>query len=324
MTNLARRGPPPSALIVPGENDEHKPVLMYLATLSTDKSRKTAIESMKRVAKAGKYANWQSIPWRSMSAERTTYIRARLLERAPRGLGVDPRTVKLTLSQLRSVLRQARKLGFFSAEALADMTDWPKIRAVTLPRGRALEPAEIDQLRAFCATQKPLFGALLKALLAVLLGAGLRREEVATLDLQALERGRLRVLGKGRKERLMPLPSWAAADLRAWLELRRGLRVQQATMFVRVDSDDRVYDQALSPWSVWNRVVTLTEDAGIEDVSTHDLRRTYASRLMEATDIKTVADLMGHAQTTTTAGYDRRGEKAAAKAVEALEEWGER
>ncbi len=314
------------ALIVRPGDDEKRPVLLYLATLSPEKSRQPALDSLKRVARAAKVSGgWEAIRWREITVEWTTFVRVRLLEPTPKGLGLGPATVTLTLAALKGVLRQARKLGFFTAEHYGNLVDWPRMRASRLPAGRALTDDEVARLREHVGTEHPVYRALVRGIFAMLLGAGARREEVATLPQDGFRRHELRILGKGRKERAVPLPRWAATDLEAWATTRAGLpaAVQVVpTFFVSVDSLGRVYPRGLSPWAVWNLVVSVTEMAGINGISTHDLRRTYASRLLDATDLPTVQRLMGHANPATTAAYDRRGQRAAEKAVEALEDWG--
>ena len=67
----------------------------------------------------------------------------------------------------------------------------------------------------------------------------------------------------------------------------------------------------LTPHAVGHVVQEYRIRAGLEDITTHDLRRTFATRLLDKNvDISTVKDMMGHASITTTALYDRRGRKA--------------
>jgi integrase len=298
------------------EDRSQDPVLTYLAGLSTAKSRKTAIESLARVA-ALMRKHWRAVPWAQLSAKETAGIRMGLIDRH------SPTTVRLTLSVLRGVLRAAFRLGLMSADEVERATSWPKLRAQKVERGRMLEDDEVAALRRHSRRFESPYRELLLAVWAVLLGAGARREEAVTATVDAYHRKKLRFTGKGRRERLMPLPPWACRDLEAWLEKRGELHLSTDRLLVRIDSSGRVFDSGLSPWGLWSLVVGITEDAGIEDISTHDLRRTYASKMLDKSDLPTTQRLMGHANPTTTVLYDRRGDRAAEKAVEALESWGD-
>jgi len=74
----------------------------------------------------------------------------------------------------------------------------------------------------------------------------------------------------------------------------------------------------MTPQSVYEVLKRRAEDAGIRELTPHDLRRTTASDLLDLTDAVTTAGVLGHASTDTTAKYDRRGERARRKAAQGL------
>ena len=84
-------------------------------------------------------------------------------------------------------------------------------------------------------------------------------------------------------------------------------------------------DRQLNPWTVGDIVKKYTGDAeeiaaGLKTVTTHDLRRTFATRLLEKNvDITTVKNLMGHCSITTTTLYDRRGDEAMRRATKEVD-----
>jgi site-specific recombinase XerD len=233
-----------------------------------------------------------------------------------------PATVRLTLTVMRSVMKAAFNLGIITADEFMRATSWPRLRAYRLPKGRALSETEIARLRAHCASARGIHGIQLGALVATLTGGGLRREEIATLRIDSLAGRDLRVMGKGQKERIVPLPMWVVQSLTEWLTIRRHLRVTTDAMFIRIDSTDRVFDYAMSPWGVWSQVRRVCRACGITDIAPHDFRRTYASALIDTQGISTAAMMLGHASIATTAIYDRRGDKAKTKAADSLEGWG--
>ena len=77
--------------------------------------------------------------------------------------------------------------------------------------------------------------------------------------------------------------------------------------------------QGITGQSIYEMLKRRAEAAGIRDLGTHDLRRTTASDLLDLTDAVTVAGVLGHTSTDTTAKYDRRGERARRKAAQGLQ-----
>ncbi|WP_153398939.1 tyrosine recombinase, partial [Ornithinicoccus halotolerans] len=149
-----------------------------------------------------------------------------------------------------------------------------------------------------------------RALLEVLYGTGARVSEAVGLDLDDVdlppgERGGVaRLLGKGRKERLVPVGGYAREALEAWLvrgrpELARKGRGQPAAVFVNARGG------RLTRQSAWRVLRTAAERAGLAaEVSPHTLRHSFATHLLDGgADVRVVQELLGHASVTTTQVY---------------------
>jgi len=125
------------------------------------------------------------------------------------------------------------------------------------------------------------------------------------------------VRGKRNKERLVYCDNGAEAALRDWLAIRGD---DPGPLFWSGRKGGRLNrGSGMTPQAIRDIVLRRAEQAGVEDVTPHDLRRSFVSDLLDAgVDIKTVADMAGHASVTTTARYDRRPEMRKKKAAQTL------
>lgn len=285
------------------------PVAVYLSRLSPGSRRALAgeLERLARLA-AGPDATARDLPWHRLRYQHTQALRARLAAE-----GVSPATKNKALCALRGVLREAFRLGLMDAEAFHRAIDLPGVRATRVPRGRALSAEELRLLFAAC-DRKTSLGRRDAALLALLYGTGLRRSEVVTLDVADwnVSTGSLRVRGKGDRERLVYPSAGAVAALSAWLEVRGAM---PGPLFLPLHRGGALSHRRLGTQAVLLALRRLAARAGVASFSPHDLRRTFISDLLDAgADLVTVQRLAGHAQPTTTAAYDRRGEQGKRRA----------
>ncbi len=249
------------------------------------------------------------------------FVRQRLLRR-----GDAPATVNLTLAALKGVARYAWQLGALDIDAYERIRAVRGARGDRLPPGRALSAEELGRLARACRTDPTPAGARDLALLAVLRVGGLRRAEVAALRLADYRPGdppALTPLGKGNKERRVPLNADAARALARWLGVRGAAA---GPLFVATDRYGNLADRAgraaggpppgITASAVYRVIARRAVEAGVTDLSPHDFRRTFVGDLLEkGHDLSTVQRLAGHAAPTTTARYDRRGEAPQARAV---------
>jgi site-specific recombinase XerD len=154
--------------------------------------------------------------------------------------------------------------------------------------------------------------------LRLLLGAGLRRSECAelVLDDYNAEGHAVTVRGKGDKERLMPLGESTDQAVRDWLQVRGDW---SGPLLCRVRKNSVLERERITPEAIYRALAKRGKQAGVARFSPHDLRKTYASGLIDLCgDISTVSHLLGHASIQTTAIYDRRGEAAKRKVADSL------
>jgi integrase len=179
--------------------DEH-PVAVYLARLGAG-SRRTMREALDVIAQmlSSGATDAMALNWGQVRYQHSGAVRAKLAER------YAPATANKILCALRGVLKECWRLGQMPAEEYHRAIDLGPVKGSTLPRGRALASGEVAGLLAACAKDETPAGIRDGAMLAVLYAGGLRRAELAALDLadHDAESGALKVRsGKGTKDRI--------------------------------------------------------------------------------------------------------------------------
>lgn len=223
---------------------------------------------------------------------------AHLMERAQ-----SPRSIARRLATLRSFYRFLVRRGRISRSPMDGIAN-PR-------RGRSL-PAPLDLPSTIELLDAPVRGSddprspRDRALLELLYAAGLRISEAValTLDRLDLEGRSVRVIGKGKKTRVVPIHERAAAALRAWLEVRGELASR------RDDPDEEhvfLADRGgpLSARSARRIVARVAERAGLgRHVHPHQLRHSFATHLLErGLDLRHIQELLGHTSVSTTQIY---------------------
>ena len=179
----------------------------------------------------------------------------------------------------------------------------PPAPAKRLPK--ALPLSDVEAILAAAGSPGTTLALRDRALLEVLYGTGARISEAVGLDVDDidLETRTVRLVGKGSKERMVPLGSYAAEALSAYLVRGRPelSAVGQATPAVFLNARGG----RLSRQSAWTVLGKAAERAGITvDVSPHTLRHSFATHLLDGgADVRVVQELLGHASVTTTQIY---------------------
>jgi integrase/recombinase XerC len=206
--------------------------------------------------------------------------------------GLSPKSLQRRLSACRSFYRWLLRHGRIAANPAAG------VRAPKAPRKlpQVLDPDEAKAL-VEVPTDAPL-GLRDRALLELFYSSGLRLSELCALrwhDLD-LEGGLVTVLGKGRKQRSVPVGSHARAALAAWRDAQRP--ANDAPVFPGRNG-------ALTPRAVQLRLRRLAQRQGLfKRVHPHLLRHSFASHVLESSgDLRAVQELLGHADIATTQIY---------------------
>jgi len=213
--------------------------------------------------------------------------------------GLSPRSLARLTASLRAFQRFLVQDGGGEALPLGDLP-YPR-HARKLPAVLSLE--EVEAL-----LEQPMPGDALglrdRALLETLYGTGVRISELVYLDLEDLdlEEGEMRVMGKGSRERVVPVGGRAAEALATYLahgRPRLSRSPSQRALFLN-SRGGRITRQG-----VWGVVRKYAERVGLKDRMTpHTLRHSYATHLLEnGVDLRYIQELLGHASVSTTQIY---------------------
>ena len=179
----------------------------------------------------------------------------------------------------------------------SELLEMPRIEK-HLPEVLSLE--EIDAMIAQIDMSKP-EGHRNRAIIEMLYGSGLRVSELTELRLSNIYRkeGYMRILGKGSKQRLVPISPVADEQLGYWLDDRRELDIKpQATDIAFLNR----YGRQLTRAMIFTIVKRLAEAAGIrKTISPHTLRHSFATHLLQnGADLRIIQQLLGHESIVTT------------------------
>ncbi|MGD0809309.1 MAG: site-specific tyrosine recombinase [Acidimicrobiales bacterium] len=224
-----------------------------------------------------------------------------------RGAGLAPASIARSMVSVRSLHRFLVQEGTTVVDPTLDLKPPP------VPQGlpKALSEDEVSSLLAAVTGGGP---AQLRdrAVLEFLYGTGMRISELTGLSLSdlAVEDQLVRVLGKGSKERMVPLGRYARESLAAWMGPGGRPVMVPAKWARRSDSDAlflNVRGGRLSRQGAWGIVRLYGQRVGLEGrLSPHVLRHSCATHLLDhGADIRVVQELLGHASIATTQVYTK-------------------
>ncbi len=228
--------------------------------------------------------------------------------------GDDEHTVLAVSSAARAVIAVRGLHAFALAQGLAETDPAHEVPPPSPPRRlpKAIALDEVERLLAMAgpgpddvsAEARPLRD---RALLEFLYGTGARISEAIGLDLDELRLDAdpvVRLVGKGRKHRMVPVGSYAVRALQAYLVRARpalaaaGPRQASPAVFLNARGG------RLTRQGAWGVLHAAAGRAGLPEVSPHTLRHSFATHMLDGgADIRVVQELLGHASVTTTQVY---------------------
>jgi site-specific recombinase XerD len=220
-----------------------------------------------------------------------------------RGLGSS--SIIIRMSAIRKLAAEAADNGLLAPELAAGIARVRSAKSVGIRVGNWLSVRQAQSLLN-APDVSTVRGLRDRAILAVLLGCGLRRSELAALTFTHLQQrdGRWCIVdlrGKHGRIRTAPMPTWVKVAIDAWIS---ATSVADGHIFRSVNRADRVGSERLGEKVVWQMLQQYAAAVGLPGIAPHDLRRTCAKLCRAAGgELEQIQLLLGHASVQTTERY---------------------
>ena len=210
--------------------------------------------------------------------------------------GLGNRSIQRNISSVKNFYKFIYKTGLLDSDPFESVQS-PKIPE-TLPK--ALTPEDVEKLLSFQPKSKSDFRD--KAFLELLYSSGLRVSEAVGVNLSSFESelSFVKVLGKGKKERMLPVGKFAKEAIEKWLVEREHIVKDTNALFVNK------YGKRISIRAMQERIYNISIAQGLSPVSPHMLRHSFATHILESSgDLRSIQEMLGHSSLSTTQIYTK-------------------
>lgn len=293
-------------------NSTTSPSDLYLLSLQSKTSKVTMGSILNTVANKLQGVSCHKLcDWGQLSYEKVLILISDMKDE-----GKSPSTINLYLACIKGVAKSAWRSKVIDIETLQHIVDLKRIRGERSTKGRALNVEEVKTLIGTC--DGSVSSLRDSALLALTYSAGLRKSEVANLNLADVnfEDNSLSIIGKGNKSSVNYLNKEAMLVLGKWLEARGDFT---GALFTRVRKGGKIVPQSITGTAVTNIIVKRYTSAGLKRLQVHDLRRSFITHLLEkGEDLFVVSSCARHSSIATTQIYDMRNKESRMQASRGL------
>ena len=165
---------------------------------------------------------------------------------------------------------------------------------------KALTPEDVEKLLSFVPKTPSDFRD--KAFLELLYSSGLRVSEAVNIDISSFESdfSFIKVMGKGKKERMLPVGKFAREAIGEWLAVRESMDIDIDALFTNK------YGKRISVRAMQERLYNLSVSQGMPPVNPHMLRHSFATHILESSgDLRSIQEMLGHSSLSTTQIYTK-------------------
>jgi len=214
-------------------------------------------------------------------------------------------TVNVRLSAVRKLIGEALRNGIIDAQEAANLAGIPNLSQKGTRAGNWLTREQAKELLTVPDRSK-IKGIRDYVILALLLGCALRRQELASLNVDRIQMREGRwvlpdLCGKGGRVRTVAIPLWVKNGIDAWMV---AAKIDKGRLLRPLSKSGKVIGDELGDWAIWSVVEQSAKEIGIEHFGAHDLRRTCAKLCRKnGGDLEQIKFLLGHSSIQTTERY---------------------
>lgn len=258
----------------------------------------TSIHSKRAYAKAlSDFLGW-------MEANKKPFNKATIQE-YKQGLTGSPASINLKMSAIRKLAQEAADNGLLDATIATGVSRVHGVTSHGVRSGNWLTKQQAQNI-ILAPDATSLKGLRDRAILAVMIGAGLRRSEVAALSFAHLQQRDSRwvivdIIGKGNRVRSIPIPSWVKLAIDEWAN---AAGLSHGLVFQSVHKGGYIRHESITPQAIRDVVKEYGKQIGKPELAAHDLRRSFAKLAHKGgAGLDQIQLSLGHASIKTTEKY---------------------
>lgn len=291
------------------KKNKYNPAKVFANSLNSKNSTKTTLRVIDYLCHQYNQTNHKSMNWSKFNYAEILKLRKNFIEK-----NLKTTSINSYISTIKSVSRESWRLNIINTDTYMRIKDIQGIKGNSEMTGRALSPLELN--KAVNCSTNDIKSIRDSAIIAVGYGAGLRSFEIAQIEIKDILGNTITIIGKGRIIRNVYLPKFSLKALKNWLHIRGS---KKGAVFSALTKSHTLLEKGISVRTIGDIIDKRCENVGIKRFTPHDLRRSFATNLLNSgVDVFIVQKLMRHANINTTRIYDMRGEDAKIQAIKML------
>ena len=276
--------------------------VLYILSLQSETSKVAMKSTLNLIAKKLQgVSSHTEADWSKLNYENVLTLMNTL-----KAEGLSPARVNTYLAAVKGVAKYSWMNKSIDVEVYTWIQQVKRLKGTRETKGRSLSMKDVATMVEYCDNTSTAIRD--SALIALTYSAGMRRDEVSNLSISDIDlsEGSVTILGKGNKQAINYINVKAVTALNSWLKVRG---TGKGALFTRIRKGNKLTSEGMTNKSVSDIIIKRAKETKIGKLTAHDLRRSFATNLLDAgEDLFVVCDLMRHSDVQTTKTYDHRGQ----------------